>query len=248
MANSTLVQGRTHCGQGLLRGAFGHYTAAMTDPAPQGEFEISRKAAKRAQWTLNALVILSAIAASVFFIYVLHNLKPFGQRQPPDVNVPTSAILPTVAMLRTDKDATLALELRDVDEASGYRDSLSESMRTSLAITQPGRLYRLRVANAGKEAIEIKAPGLGIRDTKGSDWTVRWLAEVASAENATAAGRMMLAQGAHEFTLQPGESRQLNVFVPGSAPPAEDFHSAEFRTQGGLRVAMNRQEVKVATP
>lgn len=220
----------------------------MSDPAPQGEFEISRKAAKRAQWTLNALVILSAVAASVFFVYVLHNLKPFGERTPPDVNVPTSAIPPSVAMLRTAKDATLALELRDLDEASGYRDSLSDSMRKSLAIEQPGRLYRLRVSNAGKESVEIKAPAISIRDTSGSDWTVRWLAEVSTAENATATGRMLLAQGASEFTLQPGESRQLTVFVPGNAPVAEQFHSAEFRTQSGLRVALNREEVKVATP
>jgi len=220
----------------------------MDEVPQQSEFEVSRKAAKRAQITLNVLVVLSAISASVFFVYVLHNLQPFGQRQPPEVNVPTSAISATVGMLRTDKDADFSMELRDIDEASGYRDALSDTMRKSLAIEQPGRLYRLRVRNGRKDAVQVKAPRISIRDKNGTDWNVRWLAEVANAANATPSGRMLLGQAEAEFTLAAGESRQLLVFIAGAAPVAEDFSSAEFKADNGLRVAMNREDVKVGGP
>lgn len=220
----------------------------MPDQPAEPEFEVSRKSARRAQMTLNVLVILSAVSASVFFVYVLHNLRPFGERQPPEVNVPTSSIGKTIALLRTEQDATLELELRDVDEAPEYRNALSDAMRKSMAISQSGRLYRLRVHNAGKQPLDVKSPRISVRDRSAADWNVRWLAEVAEAGNATPTGRLTLGQSAAEFTLQPGETRQLVVFIAGNAPPAEEFSSADFTADHGLKIALNRQEVKVSTP
>ncbi|MBE7492754.1 MAG: hypothetical protein HS108_13500 [Planctomycetes bacterium] len=220
----------------------------MSDDAPQAEFEISRKAARRAQITLNVLVVLSAVAASVFFVYVLHNLRPFGKRDVPAVNVPTSAVGPAVGLLRTDKAATLFVELRDVDDAAGYRDTLSQSMARALGIARPGRLYRLLLRNAGKEAVEIRQPALAVRDKNGRDWVLRWLADVADAGTATAYGRMLLAQGVADGQLGPGESRQLLAFIEGEPPPAEQFHSAELTAQGGLRAKLEHQEVRVSAP
>ncbi|MBX3473562.1 MAG: hypothetical protein KF754_04200 [Planctomycetes bacterium] len=216
----------------------------MDEPA-ESPFERSRASARRAQWTLNILVVMSAVAASAFFLYVLNTINPFGERPAPEVNVPTSAVGLKYALLRSDAESALSLELRDIDEAPSYRDALGEQLRASLAITEAGRLFRLRVRNAGKEPVRIDAPQVSVRDKNGKDWQVRWLHEVADSGKATPQGRLILGQSSRDFALGAGESRQMYVFIAGAVPPAEDFSSAEFRAEPAIKVAMDRQEVKV---
>lgn len=221
---------------------------AETGASPEPEFELSRKTARRAQLTLNVLVVLSAVAASVFFLYVLHTIKPFGDRQTPEVNVPTSAVGQTIALLRSGDDSVLAVEMRDIDEAPSYRDALSDSMRQALGIENEGRLFRLRVHNAGKQRVEVRGPRMDVRDSDANDWPVQWLAQSGNAEKRSANGRLIAGQSTAEFELGPGETRQLYVFIPGKVPPAEKLASAEFRTESGLKVLLTRDDLRVSTP
>lgn len=217
-----------------------------TTPEPDA-FEVHRKAAKRAQYALNLLVVLSATAASVFFAYVLYTIRPFSDRASNEVTVPTSAVGVTVPTLRSAKDAVVAVDLRDIDEAPEYRDRLGQAMCKSMGIKIEGRLYRLRVRNGGKEPVAIAAPRMTLKDKSGKTWTVRWLNDVADKSAASPTGMLTLAQSVPEFTLAPGESRQLVVFVEGKAPVGEDFESAEYAADAALKVAMTREDIKATT-
>lgn len=217
----------------------------MADTEPQqSEFEISRAQARKAQIAMNVLVILSSVAASVFLFYVLVHLQPFGSRDNPEVDIATSAVPPQVPVLRGGKDGSLEVQLRDLDDATTYRDKLNDAMRKSLGVSAEGRLYRLRIHSGAKEPVEIAAPALEVQG--GGAWKVQWLSGVASRDAATATGRLTLDQGAAEYTLAPGESRQLVVFIPGDAPTVRDMTSGEF-TARGLRVPLTREEEKAGT-
>jgi len=224
----------------------------MSDPQHTTQepeaFEVHRKAARRAQLALNLMVVLSATAASVFFAYVLYTIRPFSDRASNEVTVPTSAVGATVPLLRSDKDAVVGAELRDIDEAPEYRDRLGQSMCKSMGIKAEGRLYRLRLHNGGKEAVAIAAPHLTVKDKSGKAWTVRWLKDVADKAAASPTGALTLSQADPEGTLQPGETRQLVVFIEGKGPVGEDFESAQFAADAAMNIAMVRQDLKVTQP
>lgn len=209
------------------------------------EFEQARRQASRAQWTLNAMVLLSAVAASLFLFYVLYQVRPFGSKRTAEVEIPTSPLSATVVVLQGDAGG-MGVELRDYDEAAGYSTRLSDAARTSLGISEAGTLFRLRVSNPGSQALEVRAPGLTLRTAGGGAIGARWLADVASPEAASPTGRLILAQAVAEYTLAPGESRQLIVFAPGEPLAASGLTGGEF-TADGLKVALSRDEVRVAT-
>lgn len=217
-------------------------------PQPDEDFEQARKQATRARWALNAMVGLSALASALFFAYVLTRVAPRGQGDPPEVNVPTSAVGKSVGVLQGVADG-LFVELRDLDEAPSYRESWSERLRGDLGIAAKGRLYRLLVRNEGKQGVSF-AGALTVRDGSGADWALRWLKDVADATAASDLGRMTLAQAEARFALAPGESRQLDVFVQsrGEAlpPSAEDYESGTLVLESGASVALQHTRTEVA--
>lgn len=214
-------------------------------------FTESAKEARRAQWALNLLVLLSAIAGAVFFGYVIFTIKPFGRTEPEPINVPTSAVGEKFGMLFGEDESTgVVVALRDIDEAPSYREQLSEVMRKDLAISSPGRIYLLVVRNDGEAVVSIDAPSLSASDADGKNWGVKWLSDVANLDDADANGRMRVAQSAHQFELNQGDERQLYVFIPSDGetlpPSGEDFVDGELRLSNSLRVALKHKEIKVA--
>ncbi|MCC6466306.1 MAG: hypothetical protein IT463_13285 [Planctomycetes bacterium] len=217
-------------------------------PQPDDDFETARKQATRARWALNALVGLSALASALFFAYVLTRVAPRGKAEPPEVNVPTSAVAKTVGLLQGESGG-LFVELRDLDEAPSYREAWSDRLRTDLGIAAKGRLYRLLVRNDGKEKAAF-AGTLSARDGSGTEWPVRWLKDVADATAGSDLGRMALAQAEPRFELAPGESRQLDVFVQSRGetlpPSAEDFASGSMALESGPLLALQHTRTQVA--
>ncbi len=230
----------------------------MTEQGPQQpcrddghvEYELSAKAAARARLAMNLLVVLTAAASSLFLVYVLSRVIPRGGAGPA-VNVPTSAVAARVGILRgghSDGGLDFKVELRDVDEAAGYRDRLSDSMRASLAVADNGRLYRLEIANAAAGAdLNVRGGALTLKAKDGSTFAAAWLAGVAQADKADATGRMLLAQSGHTFTLAPGHGRTLYVFVrakDGRLPPAaEELVEGELALDGVADVRLRHTEV-----
>ena len=216
----------------------------MTDPEPANtEFEVSRAQARKAQIAMNVLVILSSVAASTFLFFVLFQMQPFGSRGGADVEIDTSAVPASVPLLRGTADAGLEVEVADLDEADSYRDKLNETMRKSMGVSVAGRLYRLRVHSSAKEAIEIAAPTLELREKGGLAWKAQWLRGVADRDSATATGKLALDQAVSEYTLAPGESRQLMFFVAGESPAVGGMNGGVFVTRA-LRVELARDDQK----
>jgi hypothetical protein len=211
-------------------------------------FESSAKEAKRAQWALNLLVALSAVAGAVFFGYVLYTIKPFGGKTPAPVNVPTSAMGAKFGLLvGEDESSGVMVALKDIDEAPSYREKLSEVMRRDLGIERGGRLYLLVVRNDGKDPVSVDAQTLNVKDGDGKSWSARWLDQVANSDQAAATGRMRLAQSAHKFDLEKGEERQLYVFIPsgdGMPPSGEDFQDGELKLSDKLTIPLKHKEIK----
>ncbi len=214
---------------------------------PEVSYEQSHAETRRAQWALNTLVVFSAIAGSVFFFYVLYTIRPFGSKEPPPVEVPTSSVGAKYGLLTgSDEASGLGVVLRDIDEAPSYREQLSEVMRRDLGIAGNGRMYLLIIRNDGEAPAAVDAALLRVRDAAGQSWEVQWLDKAASPASAT--GRLRLAQSGHKFELSKGEERQLYVFIPSAGealpPSAEDFSGGSLKLASGLEVSLSHTEIK----
>ena len=219
------------------------------EPKPDVSFEQSRKETRRAQWALNILVVFSAVAGSVFFFYVLYTIQLFGGKDVPPVDLPTSSLGAKFGLLVGEDSATgLSAMLRDIDEAPGYREKLSEVMRKDVGIAGPGRLYLLIVRNDGKAPLEVNATRLSVRDNSGKQWDVQWLEQAASTDAANAMGKLRLAQSKHNFGLAVGQERQLYVFVPAAGddipPSAEELASGTLSIAGATELGLTHTEIK----
>ncbi|KAA0209590.1 hypothetical protein EDM80_14615 [bacterium] len=228
--------------------------AQESEPASANDVAYAEAArdASRARLMLNFLVILSAAASSVFLVYVLTRVLPRNGGDAANVDVPTSVAQAKVGVLRgqsTETAREVAFELRDLDEAPGYRDKYSEKLREALGIERPGRLYQLTVRNLSKsEPLVFNGGTLRLRDKAGREHTALWLASVAQAERATALGRMTLAQSESVFTLAVGERRDLLVFVEsgGEMPPAaEEMVNGTLEGGSLKKVNLERAEVTI---
>ena len=214
---------------------------------PEVSFEQSRMETRRAQWALNILVVFSAVAGSVFFFYVLYTLRPFGSKEPPPVEVPTSSVGAKYGLLVGRDDASgLDVLLRDIDEAPSYREQLSDVMRRDLGIGSGGRMYLLVIRNEGDEVLPVDAAQLTVRDKGGKDWQAQWLEQVAKPAGAT--GKLRVTQSGHRFELGKGEERQLYVFIQSAGdalpPSAEDFSAGSLKLASGLEVPLTHTEIK----
>ncbi|MCB9934769.1 MAG: hypothetical protein H6840_03670 [Planctomycetes bacterium] len=220
-----------------------------TKPEPEVSFEQSRLETRRAQWALNILVVFSAVAGSVFFFYVLYTIRPFGSKEPPPVDVPTSSVGPKFGMLAgTDEASGLGVVLRDIDEAPSYREQLSEVMRKDLGIERNGRMYLLIVRNDGEAPADVDAAQLTVRDGAEKGWEIQWLDQAASPASPT--GKLRLTQSGRKFELAKGEERQLYVFIPSSGdslpPSAEDLSGGSLKLTGGPDIPLSHTEIKAA--
>jgi hypothetical protein len=220
-------------------------------PAEDTSFEQSRKETRRAQWALNLLVIFSAVAGSVFFFYVLYTIRPFGHKQPPAVNVPTSSLGAKFGLLVGQDEASgVSVVLRDIDEAPSYRARLSDVMRKQMGIEAAGRVYLLVVRNEGKAALKLNAQHLQVNDAKGGQWNVEWLDQASKPGAADAMGKLRLAQSKHNFELQPGSERQLYVFIQSAGdhlpPSAEDLSSGKLTFTGAPEITLSHTEIKAS--
>lgn len=219
------------------------------EPTPQDR---EHKEARRAQWALNVLVVFSAFAGSVFFAYVLYSIRPFSPDEVPSVEGPTSSVGERVGLLSSvDEETGLAVTLRDVDNAPGYRRELSEVMRNGMGIESPGRIYLLIVRNLGEEEYDVNLRSLTV-SAGGESWAVRWVGDVAEDSNASAAGRMRIAQSESRFTLAPGAERQLYVHASagagGAAPAAEEFSGGELSLESGAVIGLAHEEQRLVEP
>ncbi|MBX3459879.1 MAG: hypothetical protein KF696_07925 [Planctomycetes bacterium] len=185
-------------------------------------YEASRKQVRNAQVALNVLVILSALAASCFFFFMLYTIRPFGGGGAANVEIPTSEPGAIVATVQGAAGG-LRVIVRDLDDAEVYSRQLSDRMRADMGIEQEGRLYRLALENTGKQALEVKLNTLSLTGEDGATHSARWIDGVASRDNASALGKLRIAQSNREFTLPPGATRQMEIFVPGDPPPAARF-------------------------
>jgi len=211
-------------------------------------FEDSRKEAARARLILNFLVILSAAASSVFLVYVITRIMPQGQGAGSNVDVPTSAAAEKVGFLRgehRDAKTDLLIELRDVDEAAGYRESYSDMLKSAMGIEEPGRLYQLSVTNQSKsEPFEFTGGNLLLQPQGAAEFAGVWLHTLAAAAKATPLGKMTLAQSQSRFSLAAGERRDLFVFAPGSTrpPAAEKLVAGSIEPGALLKVRLEHAE------
>lgn len=223
---------------------------ATTEGAVDNSYERSRTESRRAQWTLNILVVFSAIAGSVFFFYVLYTIRPFSDTVVPPVDVPTNGVGTKIGLLiGTDEDSGVSVMLRDVDEAPGYREKLSEVMRRDAGISADGRLYVLVIENFGKTTVSVNARDFSVRDSSGKEWDVQWLEQAGKAGEATEVGKLRLAQSRHEFELATGQQRQVYVFVPSAEalpPTAEELTGGMLGFADGLKISLSHTEMKVA--
>lgn len=225
----------------------------MVEEAPETEpeavYEQSRDESRRAQWALNILVVFSAVAGSVFFFYVLYTIRPFGSKEPPPVEVPTSSVGAKYGLLVGHDEASgLDVVLRDIDEAPSYREQLSEVMRRDLGISSGGRLYLLIIRNDGEATVDVNAGQLNAQDKGGKGWQVQWLEQAAKPVSAT--GRLRVTQSGRRFELAKGEERQLYVFIQSAGdalpPSAEDFSGGSLKLSSGLEVPLTHTEIKAA--
>jgi hypothetical protein len=196
----------------------------MEEQPQHDPYEEARREASRVRVWLNVLVVLSAAASSIFLVYVIMRIMPRGNGDAGNVEMTTSSAKEKVGVLRgqaAEGKVEFAAELRDVDEAEGYREKYSEQLRTALGVSDAGRLYAFSVRNLSKsESLEFAGGTITLREKSGAELTVSWLAAVA--KPASALGRMTLTQSEAKFTLAPGERRELYVFAvaKGTMPPA----------------------------
>jgi hypothetical protein len=217
----------------------------MQGDSPDNDgFEQARRESRRAQFALNFLVILSALAGAAFFGYVLYVIRPFGTRTPDPVDIPTSRTGDTIASVEGER-AGLYVSIHDLDEAPEYSAKLSERVRADMGIAQEGRLYRLALRNDGSADIKVELRSLTLESVDGRTWEARWVDQVGAADNATALGRMRLAQAEREFTLPPKGERQMDVFVPGSPPGLADLSAGQVHA-GSLTVELKHRDVRAA--
>lgn len=239
------------------------YNSAMSqdtpdDAAPQphearsaadapSDYEQSRRNANRAQWALNFLVTLSAIAGAAFFFYVLYTIRPWSSTTTEPVNVQTSSAAATWQIVTGGEEAGLWATLRDIDEAPEYRKALSDTWRRDLGIAADGMMYRLEITNRGNTR-DLELRSCSLRTVEGASFEVQWLDTLAQPGNATALGRMRLKQSESRFTLEKGESRQLSVFVPatdrGVPPAADGIVSGSLRLGDGTALTLMPEKVK----
>ncbi len=211
---------------------------------PDESFEQARRDARRAQLAMNALVILSAIAGAAFFGFVLFTIKPFGERVPEPVQIPTSQSSGTMSIVEGDTGG-LRAELRDLDPAPGYSGELSARLAADLGIGQSGRLYRLALRNGRDAPVEVSLGGFSLTGKDGTTWSAQWIGSVADAEKASAMGRLRLSQAASGVTLPPGGEYQLDVFIAGEPPAADGFTAGRVEL-GSAVVHLAHQEVSAA--
>src|SRR5688572_6007839 len=155
--------------------------ARMDEPsANDAAYESAAREASRVRLTLNILVVLSAAASSIFLVYVLLRIVPRNGGDLANIEVPTSSAREKTAFLRGQGvagKAEIGFELRDIDEAAGYRERYSEELRNALGVDEPGRLYQLSVRNLSKsENVGFAGGTLALRDKAGVEYAVRWLA------------------------------------------------------------------------
>jgi hypothetical protein len=213
-------------------------------------FEEARREASKVRFALNFLVILSAAASSIFLVYVLMRIIPRGGSDLANVDVPTSSARDKTGMLRGQVSSgkiEAAFELRDVDEAEGYREKYSDQLRDALGVENPGRLYAFSVRNLSKtEGLDFSGGTLTLQEKGGAEYVASWLATVAHPK--TPLGRMALTQSQAKFLLSPGERRELYVFVAakGALPPAAaDLTGGSIEAPGLPKVALSRAEVPI---
>ncbi|MBK8205710.1 MAG: hypothetical protein IPK87_02830 [Planctomycetes bacterium] len=211
---------------------------------PEGGFESSRRDAHKAQIALNVLVILSALAASAFFFYVLYTVRPFGGSQASNVDIPTSQPGAVIAFVEGEAGG-LTASVRDLDDAEAYNAELSEKLRADMGIASNGRLLRLELHNTGKDERKVKLTSLTLTGDDGVQWACKWVDDVASRDAATALGKLRLNQGAREFTLPVGARRQLDIFVPGEPPGAGKLKSGRLDA-GGVQIELEHKETRAA--
>lgn len=214
------------------------------EPGPDDVFHSTRTEARRAQFALNFLVILSAVAGAAFFAYVLYSIRPFSSKPSDVVEIPTSgatAILPTLE----GEAGGLLVSVRNLDDAPDYSEAISERLRAEMAINETGRLYRLVLRNTGESSLSISLKSLELTAEDARVFRARWLGQVADREKASATGRLHIAQGAHEFELKAGGERQLTVFLPGDAPAVGDLRSGSLDA-GTVDVPLEFKEIKAA--
>lgn len=220
-------------------------------PQPQSDaYEDARREAARVRLWLNALVVLSAAASSIFLVYVIMRIMPRGNGGDANVEVPTSSVKEKVGVLRGQGSAgkvECSLELRDVDEAAGYREKYSEQLREALGVGEQGRLYALTVRNTSKsEPLEFSGGTLTLTGKGGAQFVASWLAGVANPK--TPLGKMALTQSEAKFTLAPGERRDLYVFVAakGDLPPAAaDLTGGSLDMPGLPKVSLEHVDVTI---
>jgi hypothetical protein len=217
----------------------------MEGDSPDNDgFEQARRESRRAQFALNFLVILSAVAGAAFFGYVLYVIRPFGTRTPDPVDIPTSRTGDTIASVEGEQSG-LHVSVHDLDEAPEYSAKLSERVRADMGISQEGRLYRLTVRNELDAAFNVDLRTLTLEAVDGRKWEAQWVDQAASPENATAIGRMRVAQAERKFTLPPKGERQLDIFVPGS-PPGLATLSGGRLDAGAAIVELKHRDVRAA--
>lgn len=222
----------------------------MEEQPQHDPYEEARREAGRVRLWLNVLVVLSAAASSIFLVYVIMRIMPRDGGDAGNVEVPTSSVKEKVGVLRGqggDGKIECALELRDVDEAPGYREKYSEQLREALGVEEQGRLYSLTVRNTGKtETLEFAGGTLTLRTKSGAEVVASWLAAVARPR--TALGRMALTQSEAKFSLAPGERRELYVFVAAKGelpPPAAELAGGSADIPGVARVVLEHVDVTI---
>jgi hypothetical protein len=114
-----------------------------------------------------------------------------------------------------------------------------------MGISQEGRLYRLTVRNELDAAFNVDLRTLTLEAVDGRKWEAQWVDQAASPENATAIGRMRVAQAERKFTLPPKGERQLDIFVPGS-PPGLATLSGGLLDAGAAIVELKNRDVRAA--
>lgn len=214
------------------------------EPGPDDPFQYTRVEARRAQLTLNFLVILSAVAGAAFFAYVLYSIRPFSSSPSDVVDIPTSGAAGVLTSIEGESGG-LAVAVRDLDDAPGYAEALSERLRNDMGIEQAGRLLRLTVRNAGNAPLEVKLGTLQLTARDGREFNAQWLAQVADVRAATATGRLHIGQAAHEFQLDAGAERQLSVFVPGDVPAVGELRAGKLGA-GAMEVPLEYKETRAA--
>lgn len=227
-----------------------HIEAEAPTEAEASDYEAARRSANRAQWALNFLVTLSAVAGSVFFFYVLYTIRPWASSVKEPVNVETSNAPASWQVIAGGEATGVWAELRDLDEAAEYRKQLSEQWRRDLGIAADGMLYRLFITNHSETAT-MELASCELRTSGGATFSIQWLEAVTRPGNANPTGQFRLKQSESKFTLGKGETRQLAVFVPatdaGNPPAATELIGGSLRFRDGSTIELLPEKVKAQT-